>query len=104
MSNSQNDKSYSVFLRKSARNCPSCKSLKANKICRYRFVCLCRDSGQFVKDFSTNKVALFHFFAVAHNGRNYVVVADSRAPVPSLNPGFSAENNRSNTTDTAIDI
>ena len=57
-----NAKSYSVFLLKSARNCPPSKSWNRSEVSRYSFVWLCRKSGQFVKDFSTNKVSLFSFF------------------------------------------
>ena len=57
-----NAKSYSVFLLKSARNCPPSKSRNRSEVSRYSFVWLCRKSGQFVKDFSTNKVSLFPFF------------------------------------------
>ncbi len=64
-----NAKSYSVFLLKSARNCPPSKSWNRSEVSRYSFVWLCRKSGQFVKDFSTKKVSLFPFFAAAPNDR-----------------------------------
>ncbi len=57
-----NAKSYSVFLLKSARNCPPSKTSKSSKFCRYKKVAKSSRSGQFVKDFSTNKVSLFPFF------------------------------------------
>jgi hypothetical protein len=62
---------FFVFLLKSARNCPPSKSKKASKFCLYRQVSKSSGSGQFVKDFSTNQVTLFPFFATAPNDRGY---------------------------------
>ena len=57
-----NAKSYSVFLLKSARNCPPSKTTKSSKFCRYRKVAKSSRSGQFVKDFLANKSVFFFFY------------------------------------------
>ena len=50
------------FLRKSARNCPPYKSPKKSKLAIAKLVCLCRKSGQFVKDFWVTKSVFFLFY------------------------------------------
>ncbi len=62
---------YSVFLRKSARNCPPYKSSETSKICQTDKPRSPTESGQFVKDFSTKQSRIFFIFAIATNDRGY---------------------------------
>ena len=49
------------FPLKSARNCPPYKRPKKSKFAITKLVCLCRKSGQFVKDFSVTESVFFLF-------------------------------------------